>query len=273
MTVLMALCAFAEKGALIISSPLELQLFAVSPNGKWACGVIGDGQTTTLQGMLLNVETGEFTYLSTVDKSSANDVTDDGMVVGSYTDYEVTGTGIGAQVAGYYKDGKWHRLDNSTVEGALPIGAEVYSVSSDGRTMVGYVMDGPKDSDLAPAMWVDGKLIAILPHVGAGVAYTVSEDGKMAAGWAYKEGDNNRNIALWQTPETVEYLSAFSSHAEAGRKFSPNGKLLVCECFGHKFVYNLETKTKTQLPMVTGEACWNQKMLFVDDNGLVLGSE
>lgn len=273
MTVLMALCAFAEKGALIISSPLELQLFAVSPNGKWACGVIGDGQTTTLQGMLLNVETGEFTYLSTVDKSSANDVTDDGMVVGSYTDYEVTGTGIGAQVAGYYKDGKWHRLDNSTVEGALSIGAEVYSVSSDGRTMVGYVMDGPKDSDVAPAMWVDGKLTAILPHVGAGVAYTVSEDGKMAAGWAYKEGDNNRNIALWQTPETVEYLSAYSSHAEAGRKFSPNGKLLVCECFGHKFVYNLETKTKTQLPMLTGEACWNQKMLFVDDNGLVLGSE
>ncbi len=270
--VLVAICAFAEKGAVILTSPLQLQVNAVSPNGKWACGIIGDGNITILQGMLWNLETGETTYLSTTDESYAYDVTDDGLVVGAYTDYEITGTGLGAMVAGYYHNGKWTHLENNTIEGVNELGGEVFAVSADGRVMVGYVQNGPKDSNIAPARWEDGKLVAVLPYVGAGVAYTVSEDGKYVSGWAYKEGDFNRNIALWRDNETVEYLSPSSSFAEAGRKLSADGTKLVCNSFGHKFIYDLTTGDKTELPWIS-PACWGQEMSYISNDGLVLGGE
>ncbi len=270
--VLVAIGSFAEKGAIVLTSPLQFQLNAVSPNGKWACGIIGDGTYTMLQGLLWNLETNETTYLSTIDESAAYDVTDDGLVVGAYTDYEITGTGVGSKVPGYYKDGKWTRVDNSTIEGVVETTGEIYAVSADGSVMVGWVQNGPADYKIAPAKWVDGKLVKLLPYVGAGVAYAVTEDGKYAAGWSYKEGDGNRNVALWRDDESVEYLSEFSSWVEEGRKFSPDGTKLLCNSFGHKFIYDLTTNTKTELPWIN-PACWSQLMSYIDNNGLVLGGE
>ncbi len=275
--VLMAASAFAEKGALKLLSPMEFQVMAVSPNGKWACGVIGDGQVNIAQAMLWNMETGETMVLSGTSESYAFDVTDDGMVVGSYTDYEITGNGAGTLVAGWYKDGEWHRFDNTTIEGVQEIGSEVYAVSADGRIAVGYVQDGPKDSDLAPAKWVDGKLERIYEHYVAGVAYAVSDDGKYATGWGYQtynDGDSgyNRSIALW-TDETVEMISDAPTFAEAGRKISPDNTKLLCDAFGTRYVYDIVTKEKNYLPKLAGESTWSQNMFYVNNDGLVLGGE
>ncbi len=272
MTVLMALCAFAEKGAMVLHSPATFQVMSVSPNGKWACGIIGDGNTTLLQGMLWNLETGVTTYLSTIDQSAAYDVTDDGMVVGSFTDYEVTGTGIGTTVAGYYKDGVWTRLDNTAIEGVLSIGGEAHAVSQDGRTIVGYVMDGPKDSDLAPAKWVDGKLVEVLEHDNTvGNVQTISADGTRAAGWSYTKEDMNRQTTIWDGENTVR-ISEFSSAFEVGYRFSHDGTKLACNQWGYPYIYDMNTGEKQLLPSVA-EEYWRFQIWYVGDDGVVLGEE
>lgn len=258
-TLLMAFLAvisvFAEKGTMIISSPTSFQVLAVSPNGKWACGVSGDGISSTEKGVLWNMETGEMTYLSTTGSSVAYDVSDDGTVVGS---------------GGYYKDGAWHRFDNSAFPGAG--GGTHFAISKDGRYVAGYVMMG---GDYAPAKWVDGKLAVIYPYDnGVAQCYAISDDGQYAAGWGYTTtGDAplNRTIALW-TDTTVEYLSKRASFAEAGRHFSSDNSLLLCEAMGHKFVYNLNTKEKLELPFYSLD-CSNQILCYVNNDGVVLGGE
>ena len=221
---ILAISALADKGSIILTSPANFQVLAVSPNGKWACGISGDGITSTEKGVLWNLETNEFTYLSTSGSSTAYDVADDGTVVGS---------------GGYYKDGRWHSL-----------GGQAMSISRDGRTIVGYTMKG---NGYAPTKWVDGKIAVIYPYDNdVAQCYTVSDDGSHAAGWGYTtigSSTLNRTIALWND-STVEYLTPRASFAEAGRRFSPDGTKLVCETWGRPFVYNLETKEKFNLPFV-----------------------
>ena len=270
---LMAVSAVAEQGAVFLTSPAYMQVMSMSPNGKWACGIVGDG-SSILQGALWNIETGEVTYLSTTDESSAYAVTDDGVVCGGYTDYTLLPTGFGVYVAGYYKDGEWHRLDNSPMadEGVLMYNSEANAISADGRVVVGYVQN--TNSDRAPARWVDGKLDCIFPYENAGVVYAVSRDGANATGWGYQTDENNdrnRSIALW-IEDSVEYLSPRPTFAEAGRGFSPDGSKLVCESLGHNFVYELETKEKTNLPWIN-PMCWGQTISFIGMNDIVLGGE
>lgn len=254
-TILVALGAVAEKGTIILTSPLNFQVLAVSPNGKWACGISGDGITSTEKGALWNLETGEFIYLSSQGGSTAYDVADDGTVVGS---------------GGYYKNGVWNRFDNSTIPGVG--GGTVFSISRDGRTAVGYVSKG---GDMAPCKWVDGKLSVIYPYDnGVAQCYTVSDDGQYAAGWGYTTiggSTLNRTIALW-TDSTVQYLSPRATFAEAGRRFSPDNSKLVCESYGHKLVYDLNTQEKFELPFISYD-CINQLVCYVNNDGLVLGGE
>ncbi len=282
-TLLLAVSAVAEKGAVFLTSPSMMQVMSMSPNGKWACGIVGDG-TSIFQGALWNLETGEVTYLSTTDESNAYSVTDDGTVCGGYTDYTLHPAGLGVYVAGCYKDGEWHRLDNSTMaeDGVMMYGSDAFAISADGRVVAGYVQNGPTDSDLAPARWVDGKLDYIFPYEKAGTVYAISRDGVNAAGWGYQtvveideygeeDKTTNRCIALW-TADGVEYLSPMPTFSEAGRGFSPDGNWLVCESFGHKFVYNLQTKEKTELPWIH-PMCWGQNVFSISNDGMVLGGE
>lgn len=250
--ILIAVHAFAEKGAIVLTSPVNFQVLAVSPNGKWACGISGDGITSTEKGVLWNLETGEFTYLSTSGSSTAYDVADDGTVVGS---------------GGYYKDGRWHSL-----------GGQAMSISRDARTIVGYSNMG---GGYAPTKWVDGKLALVYPYDNdVAQCYTVSDDGTRAAGWGYTTTGGaplNRTIALW-SDSTVEYLSSRATFAEAGRRFSPDGTKLVCETWGKPFVYNLVTKEKFMIPFyceatTNDEVCSAYLVCYVNDDGTVLGQE
>ena len=269
---MLAMTSFADKGAMVLTGPDLLQVNAVSPNGKWACGNVGDGTYTIIQGVLWNLQTGEITYLSSADESSANDVADDGTVVGSYTNYTLSGNGTGVEVAGYYKDGVWTAFENSTIPGISRHGGTVYAISRDGRSAVGYVMKG---GDFVPAKWEDGYLKLIYKYeYGDGMCYTISDDGRYASGWAYtpdSEGDLNRTIALW-TDTTVEYLSPAPTFVEAGRHFSPDNSWLICDSFGYRFIYNLNTKEKVTLEWYSPD-CWGQNVCYVDNNGYALGGE
>lgn len=270
---LLAVSAFAEKGHIFLASPSLMQVSAISPNGKWACGYIGDA-TSMIQGALWNLETDEVIYLSSADESTANDVTDEGVVVGSFTSYNVLENGAGVKVAGWYKDGQWHEFDNSTIEGVMLYNCEAYAVTNDGSIAVGYAQEGKK---YVPVKWVDGELELIFPHDPGvhSVCYTVSGDGKYAAGWTEKpddDGDLNRTIALW-TDTTVTNLSKSPTFAEAGRKFSPDGKLLLCETFGiNKFYYNVETKEIDSIPPVS-MSVWNFLPTYITNDGQVFGGE
>lgn len=276
---LVTMSAVAEKGAMFLTSPAAFQVMSLSPNGKWACGILGDGYSIN-QGLLWNLETSEIIYLSTTDESTAFAVTDEGVVCGGYTDYTLHPAGLGVYVAGIYKDGEWHRLDNSGFEdeGVLMYGSEASAISADGRVVVGYVQNGPSDSKLAPARWVDGKLDAILPYERAGVCYAITRDGSKVAGWSYEtfidekgEDAYNRSISLW-TADGLEYLSPVPTAFEAGRFFSADGSKLLCESFGHKFIYDLTTQEKTEVPWLH-PMCWSQSVFYVNNDGIVLGGE
>lgn len=269
----------AEKGAIVLYGPDYLQVMAVSPNGKWAAGTLGDG-TTTMRGALWNLTTGEVTYLSGSDESIAYDVNDLGMVAGAYTDYTLTGNGAPVVVAGVYKDGVWTYLDNSSEPGASLNGGEAMSISNDGRVVVGgqYI-----DGNYRPVKWVDGKL-DIAYETTAGCAYTVSEDGTLVAGWSEEtvidwneeeqENDTitNRAIVYWDENDEKHILSDRPTYLDAGQKFSPDKSKLLCGTFGNSFIYDMQSGERTILPWHS-ENAYNTGMFYVGNDGLVLGYE
>lgn len=284
LSVLMALCAFAEKGGLVLYSPDELQVMAVSPNGKWACGIQGDGTYTMLQGVLWNLETGELTYLSSINPSEVYDVNDDGIVVGNFYDDDVQGNGIPASVAGYYKDGKWTRVDNSAFasQGVLARGGSCNAISADGRTIVGHVQNGPNDYQLAPAKWVDGKLVELLDCQGTGgTARSITADGTVASGWAYSKGNMQRQIVIWKADaDTAQYLSERYNNStvvgsvwDVGYRFSPDGTKLACNKMGLPFVYDLTTGTRREFEPVEEIIGTELSIWYVANDGLVMGTQ
>ncbi len=276
MFLLMSAVAYAEKGALFLHGPEYFQIMAVSPNGKWACGIVGDG-SSVLQGLLWNIDTGETTYLSLDNGSTAMDVTDDGLVVGSFTDNTLYPNGASVSVAGYYKDGKWTRFDNSTIEGVSQEGGEATAVSDDGRVAVGALYI---DGKYRPVKWEDG-VLKLAYKSPEGVACTVTGDGTLAAGWSMESiavlsGDtvkivNNRTAVYWSDSE-VYVLGTDPSIFDAGRYFSPDKSKLLCNTWGHSFIYDLNTQQKTEVPWHS-EYCSNQYLSYIDNNGMVTGGE
>lgn len=269
----------AEKGTIFLYAPDYMQVMGLSPNGKWAAGTLGDGSTVT-RGALWNLTTGEITYLSTNDESIAYDVNDEGTVVGAYTDYTVTENGAPVLVPGMYKDGKWSHFDNSTLPGVSISGGEAMSISNDGSVAVGGLYINGK---YRPVKWVDGKL-SIAFDSEEGCAYTVTEDGTMAAGWSWEQGImwneeeqkndtiDNRAIAYWDENDEKHILSDVPTYLDAGQKFSPDKSKLLCWTFGNQFVYDIPTGERTILPWYSEDA-YNIGMFYVSNDGLVLGYE
>lgn len=273
---LMSTVAYAEKGAFFLYGPENLQVTAVSPNGKWACGIVGDG-ATIMQGLLWNLVTGETTYLSLTDESTAMDVTDDGMVVGAFTDYTATENGAPISVAGFYKDGKWTRFDNSTIEGAALDGGEAYGVSDDGRFAVGATYINGK---YCPVKWEDG-VLKLAYKSTEGVAYTITGDGEFAAGWSTESlqvpsADSTRTVtnrvAIYWSDSEAYIVGTYPSIFDAGQKFSPDKSKLLCSAWGHSFVYDMITQERTELPWYS-ENCYNKYLYYIDNNGTVIGGE
>lgn len=221
-SLLLSSSAWAQQTAVtpfVMSSPNEYYIIAASPNGKWACGVYAD-YGDERYGFVWNLESNEIETLNSATPSLAYSVSNDGVVVGEFTDNTYRSNGASTKLAGYWKDHKWHRLEmpTKTVRQASASG-----ISPDGQYIIGHVEEGGK---YIGYIWKNGKILQRLNDKnGVSMPYAISPDGQYAAGWIQ---DNNRQACIWNV-NTGEYttLSNYESPWSSGRKFTPDGKTLL----------------------------------------------
>lgn len=269
-----ALCAtifligdlFAQTGALILTGPEYYQVTALSANGKWACGAYSDGSSTPMA-FRWDLTTGEILTLSAIGESStAYDVSDNGVVVGTFPDTESTENKAPVETAGYWKDGKWHHLE--TIDGEFithsDYGGQAICISKDGRHIGGALYN--KNKKYMPVSWTDGKLDRVYGEY-VGVVYDISEDGKIACGWAEHPQAGNRTYCLW-TPEPNFLNIKDASPWSVIRSISPDNKNLLCR----DYIYNIETETWTRIPYYSKNVM-DFELYNLIDNNIAIGYE
>lgn len=263
--------AYAETPTLkpiILRSPRDYQLLAASPNGKWACGAYVDDSQTTY-GFRWNLESNEVELLNPAINSIAWSISDDGMVVGEYTDSKYLDNGATATLAGYWKDNKWNRME-------MPEGDFVYaacrSISPDGHHMAGYVSDG---SSYYAYTWTDFKKPFELIGSSVDIANTVAPDGNGAAGFIT---NRNRQAVYWNGEGKPTLLTEYQGPWSYGIKFSSDGTKLLYwggwakkdNQYGVKAIYNVNTKeTDLLYPLDEGS---DFNFFDINNKGTVVGS-
>lgn len=211
----------------IITTPQWYQVFAISPNGKWACGIYSDYNSAE-RAFRWNIETDEIELLS-AEESGAYDISDDGVVCGTFKDNKALANGAPVSMAGYYKDGDWHSLEMP--EGNIVRGYSYGGITTDGHYMSGTVIFDNKDNGLYKSYIWDlqdgGKIVRQLNAQYNAITYCISPDGKSAAGWAYTRPGGNRNAVYWDENNNMKVLSTYESYACSSKRFSPDGKKLL----------------------------------------------
>ena len=281
----------AERGALILHSPQDYQVYAISPNGEWACGVYVNLNNMGY-GFRWNLLTGETELLSgDLCLSEGTSISNDGVVVGMFDDTEATDNGAPAYTAGYWKDGKWHHLpniNNASVNNNDQVGY-AYAITADGTYIGGSYND--KNSRLIPIVWKDGEIAHTFPQEKGceGMIYTISADGNKAAGWSITPNSDKARVAtIWDKEKgaTIIMDERYSNAWCSSRKFSPSGKYLLfwegwvdlpfngsnTSGMGLRALYNVETGEKTDVPTLTRDP-WNFDVFDVNDNGTIVGYE
>lgn len=183
----------ATKPVIMYGGPNQ-RLIHVSPNGKWACGAQSDGASETV-GFVWNLEADEITNLGV--GTVAYDVSNDGIVVGTFPDSEASGNGAEVEAAGYWIDGQWHHLENYNDSFAGVGGGSVaMSITADGTYIGGaiYSSKGVK----TPVVWKNFKLIGAIGDGNEGEVDAITEDGTLFGGWGYTEMyPDTRQPVLW----------------------------------------------------------------------------
>lgn len=203
----------------VLKTPTEYYIQNASPNGKWACGVFLDFGNNTYA-FRWNLESGEIELLDAANESYAYDVSDNGIVVGRYTDLTYNANGAPKEMAGYWKDGKWNRLEMPSDESVVKAGAS--SISADGHYITGNVQIG--ELLYNGYVWKDGKIEKQLRGTEIVMPYDISDDGQYVTGWFQR---SNRTAGLWYPDNTVKVLSNLESPFSHGAKFSPDSKKLL----------------------------------------------
>lgn len=230
-----------QQGYVVLSTPevaVEYQVVAISPNAKWACGNINDGN---YRGFIWNLVSGEVTELSSAgDITIAMDVSNQGEVVGLFNTTEGTPNNSPVETCGLWKEGRWTELATTEAEAEIVRGGMANCISADGTVIGGMSGNGFK-----PIVWKNGQLLQIDDVVGA--VYGVSDDGQSVCGWTTHPEKYNRTAAIWRTTESGEYAEKvhtdLTSPYSAGpfcaaRGFSPNGKY----CIAYNRVYDMEQR-------------------------------
>lgn len=257
----------------------------LSNNGKWAVsfGPMSTDGSQYANSRLINVETKEVTALSLEGNSSipesscANDVSDNGLVVG----------GVKGHPSFWTANAGWQKLP-------LPSGwtiGEAIAVTPDGRYAVGRVGSNSFFQESAVLWDITNKSIIECPGsptVGrAGekaqqVRYTdITPDGRYISGiidfsytWntmnfiydretrsLFKPGFNENG-----TPWTPGLESASGQFSPDGKKFS--GNAYIVEDFGNEyevpFIYNMETK---EFHIIEGVDARNMNGGIIDNEG------
>lgn len=275
-SLLAAGAAWADTSTpLIMKTPNEYYITANSRNGKWACGVFSDYSSDSYA-FRWNLESGEIELLNPSSQSTAFAVSDNGTVVGLFTDNTYRSNGATVQLAGYWDGKKWVRLEMPT--DFKVIYSNAYDISPDGHYITGTVQ---KDvSTYYGYVWKDGKIDHKLKEDrGQAMPYAISPDGSMAAGWVW--GDN-RNAVIWDAQGNWTSLSNYQSMWSSGRKFSADGSKLLYYGgweddgngnYGIPAIYNTATKEKTMVYATDKTGDHSLDFMDISNKGTVVGTQ
>ena len=170
----------------VIKTPCDYQILDASGNGKWACGAYVDASYNTY-GFLWNLETNDIELLDPSITSAAYSVSDDGVVVGEYTDESYESNGAGVSLAGYWANHKWNRMELPS--GTITFGRAA-SISPNGKYATGAIV---KDGKYYGYIWENGKIKKQLTLTSSACfPYAISPDGELAGGWMYSTKSNRR---------------------------------------------------------------------------------
>lgn len=275
---LMALSAALSMDAenVVITVPSDFQVLAMSPNGKWACGVFLDASQTAIP-FRWNLETDQVEIIGDQTESIAWGIANDGTVSGNFLSTEVLPQGRSVQVVGINRPGKgWEALEfPENYNGGEGLG---YGITPDGRGVSGSVLI---NGIYTPYIWRDGK---VYKNLGTGkhcMPYAISPDGECAGGWATGE-NGNRVSTYWNAEGKPTYLLDAKSHAEsmfAGAvSFNSDGSKMVY--WGgwdptetenaHYCLYDTNTDERWKVEKLSYDT--SLKFLCIADNGLLGGT-
>lgn len=260
--VLSATAAWAEPQPIVLMSPPDYQVLAISPNGKWATGIFSD-YSYAQRGFLWNLESDTFEQLSTSEESMGWAVANDGTVCGAFTDCSTSEIGAGTMMPGYYRNGEWHSVEVpqgfSGPEDNYHGAGQGYGISADGTVITGAVY---VNGNYTPAVWREGQLVQLLDVTNEGMQggapYCISPDGTMVGGWTYRY---NRACTLWNVADnTRKIIGTAEGPWSSVDRFSPDGKKVIlgggwdesipedAETQYYFSIYDIETGELTSLP-------------------------
>lgn len=228
---------------------VEYQLVSMSANGKWACGNINDGDG---RGFIWDIENNEITAIAAIGTTApVLDVANDGTMVGLFTTNEATTNGASSEVGGYYKNGKWHYLEDCAI---------LNGMSDNGQYFAGATY---KNGICHAATWNINGEKTIWGEGVVGNAYDVTNDGSMACGWGNHHRIANRTPTLW-APDSIMLDYNNIGHNSLAWSFSPNGKKVL----GDFVIYDVDTKEKVKID-VSGFVGY--KLYRVTNDGVAVG--
>ena len=249
----------------IFTTPEEYQLFRISPNGQWGCGMYVDYSNNTYA-FRWNLVSGKIELLSTSEQSEAWSISDNGVVAGACT--MAYGGKAARSLPALYYEGAWHVLELPNENIAQGI---AYDITPDGQYAVASVTGG----DTGPYeayIWKHGKVHRQLSDFGGGcpMPYCISPDGQTAGGWKMNK---NRQACLWNADGTATVLSDYESPWSCARRFSPDGKKVVIwggwTDEGLMALYDVETGQKTRVMPLDWD--YSFELFDLDNKGRLVG--
>lgn len=216
-----------------------------SPNGKYA---VGYDDTFLETGYMWDATSKKLTLVETgeSDCAFAEDVDNDGTIVGSFADAE------GMFTPGYYKDGKWHGLPLPTETKEERRKDDTFAplaqaFSADGKVIGGTVYYN--DGYFRPVLWVEGELkeFTDIKVNGQGFyLYDINSDGSIITGWTENIiGERlpaiivNGEMKILYEPDLDKdryLLEGIASHID--KENNVTGYLVDEESVAHGFMYN-----------------------------------
>lgn len=265
--------------SVILTVPADFQVIAISPNGKWACGVYINSAMVT-NAFRWNLESGDVEMISDSNESIAWGIANDGTISGNYSTAEVLPQGRSTQMPAVNRVGRgWELLElpeNCTLGESYG-----YSITPDGRCVSGTLFE---NGLYVPYIWHDGKIYRKFETGKHAMGYAISPDGESVAGWAYGQ-KQNRVATYWKPDGTPVYFLDARSHAESmfatAHCFSPDGKKVLYwggwdyndeETENALYcLYDIATDTRTKIPTDT----YSSTLQFFDmtDTGFLVGEE
>lgn len=222
----------------------------VSDNGKYVVGSFPN----SLGSFIYFMETDELVMVPVPDEdnpgSDLNDISDDGIAVGKFTDPAVIDekNGLACLVPGIYdyRTQTWTALERpeGTIAAAYGYMASGVTISADGKLIGGGLPVENKKYVYNPVIWNgDGTIRSIVagPLTGDGSKFSaMSDDGRVACGWT--DGSQYGKVGIWKDGELV-----LNNKKGNGSAVSPNGKYVGGRFldgkndFGWPFIWTEET--------------------------------